>query len=235
MSTAAEPRSSATVVLLRDSSAGLEVLMLKRNKALNFAGGFWVFPGGALDPADWEAGEGDEEQAARVAAVREAAEESGLEVDGETMVQISHWTTPVVEPKRFYTWFFLALAPAEQTVTIDGSEIHDHAWMGVADAIAEHEAGRLGLFPPTIMSLRSIHGYLSAEDAMIGIAARDAHQVFPEFAEGSDEIQVLYAGDAGYGHADPSRNGPKHRVVMRDKSWHYVHEGLGPEYPRLDS
>ena len=61
-------RPASTVVLLRDGSEGLETLLLKRNKALAFAGGFWVFPGGSLDPEDMAAGDGDEETAARVAA-----------------------------------------------------------------------------------------------------------------------------------------------------------------------
>ena len=70
-------RPASTVVLLRDGQEGLETLLLKRNKALAFAGGFWVFPGGSLDPEDMAAGEGNEEAAARFAAAREAMEECG--------------------------------------------------------------------------------------------------------------------------------------------------------------
>ena len=54
MSSPATPRPASTVVLLRDGDQGLETLMLRRNKALLFAGGYWVFPGGALEPQDWE-------------------------------------------------------------------------------------------------------------------------------------------------------------------------------------
>ena len=42
-------RLASTVVLLRDSAQGLEVLLLRRNAKLAFAGGAWVFPGGAID------------------------------------------------------------------------------------------------------------------------------------------------------------------------------------------
>lgn len=49
-----EARPASTVVLIRDSKHGLETLLLKRTQALLFAGGFWVFPGGAIDPADIE-------------------------------------------------------------------------------------------------------------------------------------------------------------------------------------
>ncbi|MCH1445424.1 MAG: NUDIX hydrolase, partial [Luminiphilus sp.] len=52
-------RPASTVVLLRDSDSGMETLMLKRNKALMFAGGLWVFPGGALEEADLESASGD--------------------------------------------------------------------------------------------------------------------------------------------------------------------------------
>ena len=54
-----EVRFASTVVLLRDTPGGLQTLMLRRNKALVFAGGAWVFPGGALDPQDLAVGGGD--------------------------------------------------------------------------------------------------------------------------------------------------------------------------------
>ena len=50
--TVIEPRTAATVVLIRDGEAGPEVLLLKRNRALMFAGGLWVFPGGAIEAED---------------------------------------------------------------------------------------------------------------------------------------------------------------------------------------
>ena len=221
-----EPRTASTVVLIRDADGGPEVLMLKRNKALLFAGGVWVFPGGALDPEDLEAAGEDEEHAARIAAAREAEEEAGVHVDPDTMVQISHWTTPVVEPKRFYTWFFLALAPASRRVTIDGGEIHDYQWLAVEDAIRR---------PPTIMTLRSLRGYLSAEDALIGIAARDPFRVLPVFADSRDPVQVLFEGDAGYDSGAADVDGPIHRAQLVQGCWHYLREGLPESQPRLDS
>ena len=53
-----EPRDAATVMLIRDrdnlSSGPLEVFMLRRNLKLDFVGGAYVFPGGAVDPGDVE-------------------------------------------------------------------------------------------------------------------------------------------------------------------------------------
>jgi 8-oxo-dGTP pyrophosphatase MutT (NUDIX family) len=229
-----EPRSAATVVLIRDAESGPEVLLLKRNKALLFAGGFWVFPGGALDGEDWETAGGDEEAAARIAAAREAREESGVVIDPDTMVQISHWTTPTAEPKRFYTWFYLAIAPARRDVTVDGGEIHDYQWIGVGDAIRQHESGELGLFPPTIMTLRSLQGYLTAEDALIGIAARDPFRVLPVFVARDGVVQIMFDGDAGYESGDPEVDGGRHRAQLKDGCWHYICSDLPGEQARLD-
>jgi len=42
-------RLAATAVLLRNSDKGIETLLLRRNAKLAFAGGVWVFPGGAIN------------------------------------------------------------------------------------------------------------------------------------------------------------------------------------------
>lgn len=45
-------REAATVMLVRDGDPGLEVFMLRRNPKSEFVPGQFVFPGGAVDPAD---------------------------------------------------------------------------------------------------------------------------------------------------------------------------------------
>jgi 8-oxo-dGTP pyrophosphatase MutT (NUDIX family) len=48
----AEPRHAATVILLREQRGNIEVLLTRRHEQMSFMGGMWVFPGGALCPAD---------------------------------------------------------------------------------------------------------------------------------------------------------------------------------------
>ncbi|RYY58224.1 MAG: NUDIX hydrolase, partial [Comamonadaceae bacterium] len=50
------PRDSATVVIVRDGTAGLEVLLLLRAERGDYNSGAWVYPGGIVDPADRTAG-----------------------------------------------------------------------------------------------------------------------------------------------------------------------------------
>ncbi len=122
------PVAASTVILVRDARAGLETLMLRKNSKIAF-GGMWVFPGGRVDPADRAGLEPDDDLgAARRAAAREAQEESALVVEPEALVPFSHWTPPPITPRRYLTWFFLAVAPGDEVV-IDQGEIHEHAWM----------------------------------------------------------------------------------------------------------
>jgi len=82
------PRPAATILLLRDHDAGLEVLMTRRSATASFAPGAYVFPGGTLDDADGSdaaravlRGRADQDAEHRryaAAALREAFEELGV-------------------------------------------------------------------------------------------------------------------------------------------------------------
>jgi 8-oxo-dGTP pyrophosphatase MutT (NUDIX family) len=84
-----EARPAATVMLIRDSGAGIEVLLVRR-RPRGFFGGLTVFPGGAVELVDSSALANDvvtgnhPDQEFRVAALRELAEETGLalSIDG---------------------------------------------------------------------------------------------------------------------------------------------------------
>lgn len=82
----AVPRPAATVLLLRDGPAGLEVLMTRRSATASFAPGAYVFPGGAIDAADAQAHglaarratQSDLHLTQAIAAIRESFEELGI-------------------------------------------------------------------------------------------------------------------------------------------------------------
>lgn len=224
-------RPASTVVLLRDADDGLETLLLRRNKALAMAGGLWVFPGGALDPEDLSAAGGDESEASRIAAAREALEESGLEPNLDDMVQLSHWTTPVIEPKRFSTWIYAAPVAVDGTVVIDGGEIHDSRWVSVRQAVAEHERGELGMLPPTYITLCSLAPYPSIAQMLDGERDSPIPEVFPKFTkDGDGRPVVLFRGDAGYDSGDGSAVGSQHRAFMQNKRWRYLYCDVDPQF-----
>lgn len=233
MSEIAEARPASTVVLLRETADGLETLMLKRNKALTMAGGMWVFPGGALDAEDVQAAGGDEVEASRIAAAREALEESGLQPKLEDMVLLSHWTTPVAEPKRFSTWIYAAPVARDDEVIIDGGEIHDSQWIGVREAVARHEAGELGMLPPTYVTLKRLSDYSRLADMLAVERATPCPEVFPFFSVDDGKVQVMFRGDAGYECGDPNVPGARHRALLDGQRWRYIYQSVDPEYPPL--
>jgi 8-oxo-dGTP pyrophosphatase MutT (NUDIX family) len=81
-----EPLLSATILLVRDGKAGLEVFMVQRHHQIDFATGAMVFPGGKLEDGDRSAalrgrtrgceGLGDADLALRAGAIRETFEEA---------------------------------------------------------------------------------------------------------------------------------------------------------------
>ncbi|ABC62747.1 NUDIX hydrolase [Erythrobacter litoralis] len=79
---------AATVVIFRNARDGgaPEILMTVRSRNMVFAGGMAVFPGGRVDPADFELGTrlssgiDPEEAAHQIAVVRETLEETGLAI-----------------------------------------------------------------------------------------------------------------------------------------------------------
>ena len=74
----APARPAATVLLVRDGAAGLEVFMVVRHREIAFAGGALVFPGGRVEEADGALAGGDPLGAFRIAAIRETFEECGV-------------------------------------------------------------------------------------------------------------------------------------------------------------
>ncbi len=77
-----DPIPAATLVLMREQPGGPpELLMTERTGTMAFAAGALVFPGGRIDPADHEAAAAWPDlpdAAARIAAIRETIEETGL-------------------------------------------------------------------------------------------------------------------------------------------------------------
>jgi 8-oxo-dGTP pyrophosphatase MutT (NUDIX family) len=224
---------AATVILVRDGDDGLETLMLRRNSKLAFAGGHWVFPGGRVDdddlePSADEALEGevpDQDQrtlqAARRAAVREAAEEADLLVEVDSLVPFAHWTPPPVAIKRFATWFFLAPAPTGD-VTVDMGEIHEHQWVRPADALRKRDEGEIELSPPTWCTLDRLAASATVADAIADATDAEVEHFETHIARADEGGAVaMWHGDAGYESGDPDLPGPRHRLWMVPGPWRF--------------
>ncbi len=224
----ADLRLASTVLILRQIPSGLQLLLLRRNAKLAFAGGAWVFPGGAVDSVDSDNFEGmaQEEASARSAAVRECEEECGLILQPQQLVHFAHWTTPENQRRRFATWFFVASVDQRDCeVVIDDGEIHDYQWLSPRQALALHRQGELDIMPPTYISIKLLEQFSTSEEALQRLALTEPYWVIPRVARDGGAHVLLYPGDAGYEACDASLSGPRHRTLLSDEGVHYIHSG----------
>ncbi|GAB3040219.1 NUDIX hydrolase [Parafrigoribacterium mesophilum] len=219
-------RVAATVVLVRDGDAGLEVLLVERPSNRGSFAGAWVFPGGSVDPEDWPAQrpgtQPDEEAAARNAAVREVREETGLEVAKDHLVVASKWTPPAAAPRKFRTWFYLAPAPAGEIV-LSANECVDHAWLSPDAALQRHAGGKFQLVPPTWVTLYGLVGIDSAADALDPVRHAARQDFATRMLTMEDGTVMLWDGDIAY--ADDAlfeEDGARHRLDARTLPWVYT-------------
>jgi 8-oxo-dGTP pyrophosphatase MutT (NUDIX family) len=187
------PRPSASLLLLRGGDAALEVLLVRRTPKARFMGGFWVFPGGAVEPGDRAAT--DEDGAHRAAAVRELAEEAAIEgVDPASLVGYSRWVTPETSGIRFDTRFYLAAAPVGAQPRVDGEECVDAGWFAPGAALDAYDRGDLPLVLPTLKHFEAILEFGSAAQLLVASERRDLEPIRPQVIDG----RIVLPGEPGY-------------------------------------
>lgn len=240
-----EPRDAATVVLLRPGAAGPELYLLRRQVTMEFAGGMCVFPGGGVDPrdfdheiawagpspAEWAERLGTDEATARAlvcTAVRETFEESGVLLAGESADSVvadttgadweadrvalekrelamtefldrrglvlrtdllgawSGWLTPIFEPRRYRTWFFVAELPEGQR-TRDVSTESDHVvWLPATTAVEQAEALQILMLPPTYLTSIDVGRFEGPAEVIAEAATRRVQMFTPEVTPTDD-------------------------------------------------
>lgn len=156
-----EIRDAASVILLRNELESSQILMGKRGRNAVFMPNKYVFPGGSLDPIDFEVPiksshqiwnyeklfiQADENlgQPLVNCAHRELEEETGIKINdlqNYTMGFILRAITPTGMPRRFDTRFFLCkinqmLDTTELNCFGNASgELSDLQWFGLEEAI----------------------------------------------------------------------------------------------------
>jgi 8-oxo-dGTP pyrophosphatase MutT (NUDIX family) len=210
-----------------------------------FAGGMCVFPGGGVDPrdfdhrvawagptpAEWAERLGTDEATARAlvcAAVRETFEESGVLLAGESESSVvadttgddweadrvaleardlaftdfldkrglvlrsdllgawSGWLTPIFEPRRYRTWFFVATLPTGQRTRDVSSESSSVTWLPAIEAVEQVEGRELMMLPPTYLTCLEVASY-DDPAAVIG-AGRTVEMFMPQVVSSGEEF-----------------------------------------------
>ena len=175
-------RDAATLILLKEANGRTQVLLGRRAAGHRFMPNVLVFPGGAVDPSDFEAAppavlhpdtkarlERSATPALAVAlahaAARELAEETGLSLGAPpalgALAYLCRAETPAEHEIRFNARFFLANARLSTGSLSDSAELEDLRWYDLA-APMPHDVAK-----PTKIALLLLQRHL-AGDAPIG-------------------------------------------------------------------
>ena len=196
------PRAAATVLLLRETPLGLETYMMCRASTMAFAASAYVFPGGRLDPEDYDRGQVLDEEVINLAslsvrmsadpaqtrgllmcAVRELEEEAGVIIDPHALVLLDHWVTPEWEHLRYDVRFFITHMPEDQIAQPHGTEAVEARWLTPSAAIREADQGKILLMAPTRAALEHL---LDHTEIATLVAASDARDIVPRM----DRLQI---------------------------------------------
>jgi 8-oxo-dGTP pyrophosphatase MutT (NUDIX family) len=126
---------------------------------------------GDVSGAEWEA-------ARRALVTREVSATgflaaNGLVLRSDLLSPWARWVTPEFEPRRFDTYFFVALLPEGQR-TRDVSGEADHTmWIRPADALARYATGEIAMLPPTAVMLGELSAYPDLDSLFAAAGDRD--------------------------------------------------------------
>lgn len=163
------------------------------------------------------------ERALRIGAIREVWEETGILIapadspprDGRgfreavvssrarlrlnSLTHFSHWITPIEEPRRFDTHFFLARMPEGAVAEPDGSETLTAEWFAPSVALELARTGERPIIFPTMLNLERLAESVSADEAIAAAQARPLVTVAPVITVHEDGTRVVtIPAAAGY-------------------------------------
>lgn len=110
----------------------------------------------------------------------------GLVLRADLLGAWSGWLTPIFEPRRYETWFFVAVLPEGQITRDVSSESSSVLWTPAMTAVESVEAGDIMMLPPTYLTCLDVAQHASAAAVLAEAATRRVEMFTP---------QVLSAGE----------------------------------------
>jgi len=104
----------------------------------------------------------------------------GLVVRSDLLAYWGSWITPVFEPRRYDTRFFVAALPEGQVTRDVSSESSHVLWKPVREVIADVDADRMAMLPPTYATCLELYAASSVAEALASAGSRDRTPILPE-------------------------------------------------------
>jgi len=137
---------------------------------------------------------GDDWEADRVALeTRELSftdflERRGLALRSDLLGAWAGWLTPVFEPRRFRTWFFVAALPEGQVTRDVSTESSAVTWLPALEAVGQVEAGEIMMLPPTYLTALEVGQYADPAAVLSATSSRRVTMFMPQVLESGDEF-----------------------------------------------
>jgi hypothetical protein len=119
----------------------------------------------------------------------------GLRLDPAAICYIAHWITPLVEPRRYDTRFFVARLPANREVRADAREMDDAIWMTPKEALERFEAGKLPMVFPTVKTLQMLSEYDTVNEVFDAFHSRSISPILPRLVRTREGVGIVIDKD----------------------------------------
>jgi 8-oxo-dGTP pyrophosphatase MutT (NUDIX family) len=123
-------------------------------------------------------------------ALEPALREAGVRLDLASLVHFAHWITPLPEPRRFDTHFFLAPLPEGWDASPDAREMTDARWLSPAHALRQFQEGELPMVFPTVYSIEELEGFATVESALAAFRGRRIEPIMPRLVRSRAGISI---------------------------------------------
>jgi 8-oxo-dGTP pyrophosphatase MutT (NUDIX family) len=129
--------------------------------------------------------------------------DTGLVLDLGALTYWSRWVTPIAEPRRYDTCFYLARAPRNQVAEHDRVETTGQRWIAPPDALAAAAAKEMTLVYPTLKNLETMAAHRTVDELVAVAAARsEVRKILPhvELDDHGNYIAIYHPDDPGFPH-----------------------------------
>ncbi len=139
---------------------------------------------------------GDDWEADRVAlesrelAMSDFCSRRGLVLRTDLLGVWAGWLTPVFEPRRYRTWFFVASLPEGQRTRDVSSESSSVAWMPALEAVQAVDDGELTMMPPTYLTCLEVAQHADPAAVLGAAAGRSVDMFTPEVTGDADDATL---------------------------------------------
>ena len=139
---------------------------------------------------------GDDWEADRVAlesrelAMSDFCSRRGLVLRTDLLGVWAGWLTPVFEPRRYRTWFFVASLPEGQRTRDVSSESSSVAWMPALEAVQAVDDGELTMMPPTYLTCLEVAQHADPAAVLAAAAGRSVDMFTPEVTGEADDATL---------------------------------------------